>query len=208
MPSPRRIDVHHHPAPPTYLAARRQDPNWNPAEGGWTVERSLTDMDEGGVATAVLSLPHAVNIWPADRAQGRRYAREWNDFMAGLGRDHPGRFGLFAALPVLDIEGSLAETEYVFDTLHADGVTLMTNIGDRWLGDPHYWPIFEELNRRKAVVYTHPVAPNCCAGILPELADATIEFGTDTTRAIAKLVFSGAAARFPDIRFKIGRAHV
>ena len=59
---------------------------------------------------------------------------------------------------------------------------------------------------RKAVVYTHPMAPACCAGCLPELADATIEFGTDTTRAIAKLLFSGAAARFPAIRFIFSHA--
>jgi predicted TIM-barrel fold metal-dependent hydrolase len=82
----------------------------------------------------------------------------------------------------------------------------MTNIGDKWLGDPHYWPVFEELNRRKAVVYTHPVAPDCCRGVLPEFNDSVIEYGTDTTRAIAKVMFSGAAARFPNVRFIFSHA--
>jgi predicted TIM-barrel fold metal-dependent hydrolase len=201
MSQPHRIDVHHHPSPPSYLAARGEDNRWAPAQAGWSTQKSLEDMERGGVATAMLSLPHSVHTWPDDRGEGRRLARDWNEFMARLARDHPGRFGVFASLPILDIEGSLKEIEYCFDTLGVNGVTLMTNIGDKWLGDEHYAPVFQELNRRKAVVYTHPVAPDCCRGILSEFNDSVIEYGTDTTRAIAKLLFSGSAARFPDVRF-------
>jgi 6-methylsalicylate decarboxylase len=173
---------------------------------GWTVAKALDDMDAGGVGTAILSHPHPVSAWSGDAAKGRALARSWNEYMAGLVRDHRGRFGMFAALPVLDIEGSLREIEYALDTLNADGIYLMTNIGDRWLGDPHYAPIFEEMNRRKGVIYTHPIGPACCAGMFPELNDATLEFGFDTTRAIAKLIFSGSASRFPDIRFIFSHA--
>ena len=80
------------------------------------------------------------------------------------------------------------------------GVALMTNIGDKWLGDPHYAPVFEELNRRGTILYTHPVAPNCCRDLLPELNDSVIEYGADTSRAIAKMVYGGAAARYPKMR--------
>ena len=82
----------------------------------------------------------------------------------------------------------------------------MTNIGDRWLGDPHYAPLFEELDRRGAVVYTHPVAPHCCTGMLPGLGDAAIEYGTDTTRAIARMMFSGSAHRYADMRMIFSHA--
>jgi predicted TIM-barrel fold metal-dependent hydrolase len=206
MAKPHRIDVHHHPSPPSYLTARGEDNRWAPAQRGWSTEKSLEDMERGGVATSILSLPHSVHTWPGDVKEGRRLARDWNEFMARLGTDHPGRFGVFAALPILDIEGSLREIEYSFDTLKADGVALMTNIGDKWLGDPHYAPVFEELHRRKAVVYTHPVAPDCCRGILPEFNDSVIEYGTDTTRAIAKLLFTGCAARYSAIRFIFSHA--
>ena len=207
MAPPRRIDVHHHPSPPSYIAARDQrnrSSAWKQEQ--WSPTRSLEDMDQGGVATALLSLPHPVSIWPEDKEQGRRMAREWNEYMAQMARDYPGRFGVFAALPIMDIEGSLLEAEYALDTLGAQGIGLMTNIGDRWLGDPHYAPLFEELNRRKAVIYTHPVAPACCQGMLPDLGDATIEYGTDTTRAIARMMFSGSAARYPEIRMIFSHA--
>src|SRR4051812_32852814 len=155
MTTPHRIDVHHHPSPPSYLSARFERDRQYAAQSRWSITRALDDMAAAGVATAMLSLPHAVHIWPDDVEEGRRLAREWNEFMASLAGAHAGRFGVFAALPVLDIEGSLHEIEYALDTLKAEGIALMTNIGDRWLGDAHYAPIFEELNRRGAIVYTH-----------------------------------------------------
>ena len=197
----RRIDVHHHVSPPSFIPAITRAGFDYPAFRTWTVEQSLADMDKGGVATSIISLPHPVKVWEGDRAAGRGLAREWNEFSTKLAQDHPGRFGLFASLPVLDIEGSLREIEYALDTLKADGISLMTNIGDKWLGDPHYDPIFAELDRRKAVLYTHPIAPNCCANVLPGVNDSVIEFATDTSRAIARLLFGGAAAKFPNIKF-------
>jgi hypothetical protein len=34
---------------------------------------------------------------------------------------------------------------------------LQTNYGDKWLGNPVYKTVLEELNRRKAVIYVHPL---------------------------------------------------
>ncbi len=206
MPPAFRIDVHHHPSPPSYASTRGQDKNWKPGDDDWSVQKTLDSMDEGSVATSMLSLPHAAQIWPEDRAEARRLARDWNEFMSRMAQDHPGRFGVFAALPILDIEGSLLEIEHAFGVLKVDGVALMTNIGDRWLGDAHYAPVFEELNRRGAIVYTHPVAPDCCRGLLAQTHDSVIEYATDTTRAIAQLLFSGSAARYPKIRFIFSHA--
>lgn len=66
---------------------------------------------------------------------------------------------------------------------------------------PAAYAIMDELNRRKAVVYTHPTTANCCRNLASEVPDLVIEYGTDTTRAIAGLLFSGTATRCPDIRF-------
>jgi len=206
MTTLHRIDVHHHPSPPSYIAARDTRNRFATPQLEWTVAKSLEDMEKGAVATSILSLPHPPSIWPDDIQEGRRLAREWNEYMTRMARDYPGRFGVFATLPILDIEGSLREIDYALDTLKADGINLMTNIGDKWLGDAHYAPAFEELERRRAVVYTHPLAPDCCRNILAEVNDAIIEYGTDTTRAIAKLLFSGSATRYPGIRFIFSHA--
>ena len=61
--------------------------------------------------------------------------------------------------------------------------------------------VLTELNRRKAVVHVHPTAANCCRNLIPDVPASVLEYGTDTSRAMLGLMFSGQAARYPDIRF-------
>jgi len=106
-------------------------------------------------------------------------------------------------MPMPDVDATLKEIEYAYDVVKADGVGLMTSYGDTWLGNAAYRPVMEELNRRKAVVHVHPTAANCCRNLeyAPGVAPGSMEYGTDTTRAIMGVAFSGDAARYPDIRF-------
>jgi 6-methylsalicylate decarboxylase len=195
---PFRIDVHHHLAYPGYLEEagdRRRGSTFK-----WSPEMSLEDMDKSGIALSVLSLiqPSAVT---ADVEKGRRIARASNEYAAQLARDHGGRFASFATLPLLDTDGSLKEIAHALDTLKAAGIGLMTSYQDKYLGDASFAPVWAELNRRKAVIYTHPLSPECCKNIKSDVPPAVIEYATDTTRTIASLVFSGTAARYPDIRW-------
>jgi 6-methylsalicylate decarboxylase len=198
MSSPKvhRIDVHHHHTPPPYVAAITAKNIPGPMRD-WTAEKSIADMDKAGVATALTSITTPALRF-LDDAGARRLARECNEYTARLVADSRGRFGMFAAMPMPYVEGTLQEIAYVLDTLKADGIGLLTSYGDKWLGDPAFIPVLEELNRRKAVVYTHPTTANCCGNLIPEVPESIIEWGTDTTRTIASLVFSGAAARFRD----------
>jgi len=195
-----RIDVHHHVTPPKYLAELASRNLATPDQRSWTVAKTLEDMDQAGVSTAVASIT-APAVSFAEPELAKRLARESNEWMANLRRDHPGRFGCFAMLPVQDIDGSLKEIEYALDTLKVEGIGLLTSYGDKWLGHASFAPIMDELNRRKAVLYTHPTLANCCRGLLPEVAPTVIEYGTDTSRTITDIVFSGTAARCPDLRF-------
>jgi predicted TIM-barrel fold metal-dependent hydrolase len=180
----------------------RGRPLLQPANTRWTPEQSIEDMDRGGVAAAVVSITNP-GLWFGDPVQARRLARACNDYGARLVRDHPRRFGLFAAMPLPDVDATLEEIAYACDTLKADGVGLYTSYGGVWLGNPAFRPVMEELNRRKAIVTVHPTAADCCRNLsyAPGIGPGTIEYGTDTTRAIIGVTFGGDAARFPDIRF-------
>src|SRR5437868_2076389 len=200
------IDVHHHIVPPFYLAENRDriaaasGGRMNPAYLNWTPEQSLAAMDKHGVETAVLSIS-ASAYWFADPQAAARTARRVNEYAADLVRSHPGRFGMFAIIPLPDTQASLREIEYAYSVLKADGIGLVTSYDDKWLGHPDYEPVFEELNRRKAVVFVHPTAPLCCRTLLPDVSPILTEIPQDTARAVTNLLFTGTFARFRDIRF-------
>ncbi len=166
----------------------------------WSVQASLEEMDKSGTATAMIS-PPPPGITFGDEAFRRKLARDINEAGAKIVSDRPTRFRLMASLPFADIEGSLAEISYSLDTLKADGISLMTSYNGKYLGDPTHWAILEELNRRKAVVYTHPTTPACCRGIQPYVSINAVEGPVDTTRTMVSLMFQGGAAKFPDIKW-------
>jgi predicted TIM-barrel fold metal-dependent hydrolase len=163
------------------------------------VDWDIEQMDQGGVATSIISIT-TPGLWFGKPAQTQRLARQCNDYAANLVSQRRGRFGMFVNLPLPDIDASLKEIEYGLDQLKADGVCVFTNYGGTWWGDPLYAPIYEELNRRKAVVHAHPATANCCVNLLPGITDSLIEYGTDSTRAITKMLTSGTAKKYPDIQ--------
>jgi predicted TIM-barrel fold metal-dependent hydrolase len=202
---PYRIDVHHHLSPPSYIQAAVANNFGDGAQRNWTVEKSLADMDQAGIAVAMLSVTQpGVNFTSGDTA--RKLCRESNEYAAKLIADHPGRFGSFAMIPLTDTEGSLKEIAYSLDTLKLDGIGLLTNYHDKWLGHPSFLPVMEELNRRKCVVYTHPATADCCVNLVPTQSAGLIEWGTDTTRTIGDIVFSGNAQKFRDIKWIFSHA--
>ena len=155
---PHRIDVHHHISPPAWVAALKKSQMDSPPVNNWTPQRSLDDMNKAGVATAMTSptLPAVGFLPPAEAAA---VARASNEYAKKLTQDHPGRFGVFALLPMPHVDETLTEIAYAFDVLKVDGVAFMTSYGDKFLGDPAFAPVMDELHRRKATAYTHPNEP-------------------------------------------------
>jgi predicted TIM-barrel fold metal-dependent hydrolase len=198
---PKLIDTHHHFYAPAYQKAwfdwedQRKIPHFG-TQASWTKEKAVEEMDKVGVTTGILSLPSTPGLWfDAGPKAAEQMARACNDYAAEMMRDYPGRFGLFATLSMLDIDATLKEIEYVFDTLKADGVGLQSNYGDKWLGDATYKPVWEELNRRKAVVYVHPLVAACCGRLSVGAFPSVIEVPHDTTRTVTSLLLSGTFAR-------------
>lgn len=206
-PARRAIDVHHHFIPPRVFAAHREDFVRDGATGGnptmqkqvleWTPQVSLDLMDANGVATAMLSMS-APGSWFGSVQDGGKMSREINEFAATMMRDHPGRFGLFAAIPLPDAEGSLKEIDYAYGTLKADGIGLMTSYDTTPLGDARFAPVYEELNRRRSIVFIHRTAATCCLN-LRVATGGIIEFLIDDLRMLNSLLHSGTLARYPNI---------
>ena len=198
-----RIDVHQHLLPPAFIEAlgRHGMAAWAPA--AWSPEGALAMMDEHGIATGMLSLS-TPGSHLGDDAEGRRLGKQINEYNAELVKGRPDRFGMFATVPLPDIDGSLEAIRHAYDELATDGVILLASNRGTYLGDPAFDPVMAELDRRSAVVFVHPTllpgAP--VPGIHPSLAD----FLLDTTRAAINLVLHGVPRRYPRLRIILAHA--
>jgi predicted TIM-barrel fold metal-dependent hydrolase len=203
--APHRIDTHHHPYPPVYVektrdVLKRTTHAFYDRLTQWQPNQAVEAMDKDDIAVSVLSIG-TPSVWLGEVQASRTLARECNDAAAQMQADYKGRFGHFATIPLPDVDGSLREIEYVYDTLGADGIALTTNYDDKYPGEDAFAPVFDELNRRKAVVYFHPTAASFAFNRVKDIPPPTIEFPFDTTRTITSLMFSGTFARCPDIKW-------
>ncbi len=185
------------------------DPSGGP-NPKWSVEQAKKQMSQLGIETAIVSITApGTMIYQDDKEKARSFARELNEYSADLVKNNPKQFGYFASLPPLtDVEGTLAEIDYVHSTLKPDGYTLFTSYGhdhDRYLGHPTFQPIWAKLNKIKAVVFIHPSEPPTTVVdryLLPPL----IDYPQETTRTAADIVVTGTRAKFPDVKIILSHA--
>ena len=159
-----KIDVHHHVYPPVFTEALNRhggDPSgWYVPP--WTIEADHTICSQMGVGTAILSCTAPGPYIESDPVEAKKLARACNEFNAKVRDAEPTAYGFFASVPsLLNKNDALEEIQYAFDTLHADGVVLMTRYGEdnHYLGHSDFTPIWDFLNSRRAVVFIHPTHP-------------------------------------------------
>jgi len=196
-----RVDIHNHIVPRFYvdeLASHGIVTSFGLPFPEWTVERHLEVMDRNRIAVAMTSITTpGVSITGADQA--RRLARRCNEFSARIVGAHPARLGGFASLPLPDVNGALEEATYAYDTLAMDGIVLMSNVRGIYPGDHRNRELFEELDRRGAVIYIHPNDPP--GERIPEGVRFYLDTALETTRAVMSLLYGGVLETFPNLRF-------
>jgi 6-methylsalicylate decarboxylase len=150
------VDTHHHMLPDFFWEATEgDDPVGGIAPPPWSRASALSFLDDAGIDVAITSIS-TPGVHTGDDAAARLLARRCNELAAELIRDRPGRFGGFACLPLPDVDGALAELAYALDDLQLDGVLLFSNARGVYLEDSQFTPLFDELQRRAAVVFVHP----------------------------------------------------
>jgi len=201
------IDVHAHYLPPFLLAAldaagrRPALPNF-PA---WSPEIALTAMERFGIERTILSVS-TPGVHFGDDAAAKALARRCNEYVAELTEHTDGALGGFAAMPLPCIDGAIREAEYALDILRMAGIGLLASYGDHFLGDPVFDPLLEELDRRGAIVFVHPMGHPSSRGLTLAAPLWMVEYPLDTTRAAVNMIVKGTLTRFPDIRFILAHA--
>jgi predicted TIM-barrel fold metal-dependent hydrolase len=168
------VDTHHHMLPDFFWQATNEGdhPVGGIAPPPWSRASALSFLDDAGIDVAVTAIS-TPGVHTGDDAAARELARRCNELAAELPRDHPDRYAGFACLPLPDVDGALAELAYALDELRLDGVVLFSNARGAYLGDPQFTPLFDELQRRAAVVFVHPNPSPDSSGHAPGLPDVT-----------------------------------
>ena len=159
----------------------------------WSTDLSLELMARHAISTTILSLSAPAMSFVKEKAEAAALCREVNEYAASVRDQHPTKFGFFATIPsVDDVSACLDEIAYALDVLKADGVTLLTSYGQRYLGHPHFRPLWRELDRRASVVFIHPALDVAAGGELtdPYLPPPIIDFPHETTRTAVHLIIS------------------
>jgi 6-methylsalicylate decarboxylase len=209
----KRVDTHHHAFPPEMkewmVAQHMLPPNINQPWTNWDEGTALDVMNRLGIQAGVVSMPAPSDVFVDESAPdgglslARSGVRILNDSLADMARRHPTRFGFYAYVPLAHVDFALEEIARSADQLGADGFLLMNHIHNRYLGDPSFEPLFAELNRRRAVIMTHPDSlPSEADGgskISPNIPTQIADFMLDTTRGALGMMWSNTLDRYPDI---------
>jgi 6-methylsalicylate decarboxylase len=201
------IDTHHHMLPDFFW--RETNDSHAPVGGlaplKWSKEAMISFMDDAGIDVAVMSVS-TPGVHLGDSKKARSLARRCNEFAAELVHKRPDRLAGFACIPLPDVDASLEELSFALDVLGLDGLVVFTNSRGVYLGDATLEPVFQELERRKSVVFVHPnQSPDAAAHSLG-LPDNLLDFPADTNRAVAQLHYTNRFARTPSVKYIISHA--
>ena len=198
-----RIDVHHHFIPPFHVDAmmapgRRTGappPKWSPA-------LSLEDMDKSGIATSILSIAQP-GVWYGNNVEE---SRKLGPPAQRIRRQHRQ-----ATIPAASACSPASPPPDVRREPQGDRIRLRRAQGRRHRASDELSGQVSGRSRLRAGLRgaQPPQGRGLCppdhARLLPRpgtgIPPGSIEYATDSTRTIAHLVFSGTAAKFPDIRW-------
>jgi predicted TIM-barrel fold metal-dependent hydrolase len=205
----RLIDVHHHIVLPEYEAALVRsgaaDPS-RPLRKTSEPEAAIDAMTQLGIDAAIVNPLSVAGVHHGDDANARYLTEKTNEALAKFVSFAPDKLGFFAALPLPDIDGALQQMEYALDTLHADGIILLSNQAGFYVGDPAFEPLYAEMHRRSVAVFVHPASPAYVPTLRLKLWAAYIEYPFETTRVAANLIYNGVMARYPRISWILAHA--
>ena len=164
------------------------------------IKGRLELMDEAGVEKQVLS-PHRPPYLP-DEAEGVQAIRLLNDGYADLAHRYPDRIASYVMLPLPHIDASLREMERGFDQLGCVGVNMHVTCFNRSVAETEFEPIYQEMNRRGAILFVHPSTNGACTPLINDYK-FTAAVGTSIEDAcfVLHMINKQIPYRYPNIKF-------
>ncbi|MGN0528053.1 MAG: amidohydrolase family protein [Eubacterium sp.] len=200
----KKVDFHSHFLSKTYYEYLNKYESEKPDSfptPNWNIESHIKLMDKLGIAFSLISVS-SPNLAKADRKTEKEMVHTINLEGKEYVNMYPDRLGLFASLPLPNVDDAIEEAEFALKELNADGFGLSTNYAGIYLGDEKYDKLMEFLDSRGVVVAVHPTKPSGLPqGVNKDVPIPAMEFFMDTTRTFMYMVMNNVFARFPNIKW-------
>ena len=168
----------------------------------FTPEERIQDMDDQGVDVHVVSMATAWFGHHLNSEEGLKQAREVNDEIASMAKQHPTRYAGLATLPTQDVQASIGELDRAVNQLGLKGAELDTVVNGHSWDEPQYMPLFKAAEEMGAILFFHPhpqdniVAASSNPYTLGNLFGVLVE----DVLTYCALVFGGVMEKCPELK--------
>lgn len=205
----RFIDVHHHVVLPEYeealVRSHARDPS-KPLRKNSVASEAIASMNAFGIEAAVINPLSVAGVHHGDDASARYLCETVNEALAKFVSYAPNTLGFFAPLPYPDVDGALKQMEHALDDLGADGVILLSNQNDVYVGDVRGEALWAEMDRRGVACFIHPARASFVDSLQLKLWAAVIEYPFETTRVATNLIYNGYMRKYPNVKWILAHA--
>lgn len=166
----------------------------------WEPKERMLDMEETGVDIQVLStIPVLFNYW-AKPDHGLETSRFFNDHIAQCVDLYPEKFIGLGTVPLQDVDLSIKEMDRIVNTLKMPGIEIGSNINQKNLSDPSFFPFWEAAQELGCSIFIHPWEMMGENEMMKYWLPWLVGMPAETSRAICSLIFGGVLAKFPKLR--------
>ncbi len=173
-----------------------------------TGKNRIEIMDRAGIDMQVLSLS-TPGCEQFSAAEGTYFAKKTNEALFLITNKHPNRFAGLAALAPQRPEEAAKELERTVNEFGFKGAKINSHVGDEYLDNEKFWPIFEAAEKLDVPILVHPNIPT---SLMLEaykdygfaLAGPTWGFGAEGALGVMRLLYSGVFDRYPRLKIVLG----
>jgi aminocarboxymuconate-semialdehyde decarboxylase len=163
----------------------------------------LEAMDAAGVGRQILSSWIDLTAYALPGPLGARYARMFNEALAGTAATYPDRFSALATVPLQSPADAVSELRHAVGELGMLGVQIATTVDGRELDDPQLEPFWSAAADMGCLVLVHPCAALAGRGVQRYFLGNLVGNPAESTIALGHLVFGGVLERHPGLRVVI-----
>jgi aminocarboxymuconate-semialdehyde decarboxylase len=171
---------------------------WDPAVR--TREMDMTSVDKQVLST----IPVLFNYF-AQPAHALETARFFNDHIAQCVVHQPDRFIGIGTVPMQDVDTAIKEMDRCVSELKMPGLEIGSNINNKNLSDPSFFPFWEAAEQLGCSIFVHPWEMMGEQDMTRYWLPWLVGMPAETSRAICSMIFGGIFERFP--RLRVAFAH-